>query len=118
MQILNEQIGSLGCRDPGHDVDVRATDGSGVVDGLTERPAKVGLASGKTAQPPFTSGPIAGRGIDQNNIKIIILKPVCYIGSLEFIGKQELNTLETGLRRAIEAFKKIDFGEQPTQIGG
>jgi hypothetical protein len=102
----------------GHDVDARAVERHGVVDGLGDAFAKLGVAPGQAGQPALAGVPVAGRSVEQHLLQAVVRQPRQDLVLREVVGKQVLHGLEAVFRGGIEAVEKGELRVEHREVGG
>ena len=79
---------------------------------------EIGLAFGKDREPPVAGRDVARRGVDADELKLIIGKDRLQPGKRNLIGKPAFDRVEAGAFRRGEAFLERHFLEHDRKIGG
>jgi hypothetical protein len=79
---------------------------------------ELGLATGQGSQPTLAPRPVAGRQVEQHLTQAEAIEALADVGCPMIVGKQELDGLEAGLGRRLEAIEEGQFLEQHAEVGG
>jgi len=102
----------------GHDVQGPAFEHPGIVQRLVDGGGELGLAAGKGGQSTLALAGIARRHVEQRLRELVLLQFGGDLAGRRFIGKQDLDGLETVRRRGAETLQERHFLVDPRKIGG
>ena len=102
----------------GHHVDARALQRLGVVDGLGNAFAELGLTPRQAGQPTFARVPVAGRGVEQHLLQAVGLQARGQFLRRVGVGKQVLHRLETIAGGGSKTVEKVHVVVEHGQVGG
>jgi len=90
-----------------HGVEARATERTGVFEGLADRVLELALASGQDGDSSFARIPVPRRQVEESLGKAVARQPFGQLRRRPGIGEQELHTLESGPCRRLETLEEV-----------
>ena len=84
-----------------------------LADGVLELPDLGRIAR----QATVAAGEIARRHVEKHHLQLVLVEPLANLCRGKIIGKQKLDSAESGFRRGAEAVQKADLVEHHRQVG-
>ena len=101
-----------------HDMNARAVQRSGVLQGALDALQEFRFAAGLGRQTTFTGFPVAGRRIEECLLKAVFLEQAGQHPRFMFVGEQVLHGLKAVLGGGGKAFREGQVGVQEGEVGG
>jgi hypothetical protein len=92
--------------DPGHHVDHRGAERTGVIGRLPEARLEIGLATGQPGQAPVAGRDVAGRRVETGHPHARSIEPLLEGFDRQVVGKVALDLVETGGAGRVDALQE------------
>ena len=102
---------------PAMNVQLLATQGGGIFQGLADAFLKFADFRRIASQPPVASGEISRRHVEQHHFQLVPIELLANLGGRIVVRKQELDTSKAGTGSGSEAIDKSSFVKHHRKIG-